>query len=497
MAGCDPPMPGYTCYDSHNDVPGLTVDSVSIDRSYTIDGDGITLGAGGLTVSAGSAPSLLLPVTLGASQTWTMGGMTPSIPGASPTVGAITGAGDSLNIDFGQEASVTADGDIEVGPLSFTGAGSLRLFNGTASPGGAIANVNASDSQHVTFGAGAGLMTETAHTNLGPLSTGGGAYISLGTGAIGAGVDPTPTLSVNGPATLGPDSTLTMYIDEPSADPTGYSRMTATGNVALGGTLDLLQSGLVLNGPCPDLNPGDVYTLISTSGTLSGTFAGDANGATVSIGEACPSALGPATGFLSYGRSVVRQDGVRFTRCLGGRAHRVHVSVGEVQRLGWRLQSDQRCDRLEAPSDALGRRTHHRRPSYGQERHGHESSRYIGRRRDHRACDEGADPCGVGEDPEADGEERDVPADHQELWLHVLVCGARRRQAHADLVSELQAQDRRRRRRRGEAGRCRSGQVQARAHSRRPEAAQACDQAAHRGDRKLRPDRRSKCRPRE
>src|SRR5262249_3773911 len=68
-----------TCYISDNDISGLSANALSFTSSgpYLIRGNGITLGAGGLTaVPSSGVPEqqLDLPITLSAAQTWTLGG---------------------------------------------------------------------------------------------------------------------------------------------------------------------------------------------------------------------------------------------------------------------------------------------------------------------------------------------------------------------------------------------------------------------------------------
>jgi hypothetical protein len=66
------------CYESKNDISGLSVESLTIDDGddYKLGGDEITLGAGGLVASpaAGASGSdgdvLDLPIKLGATQAW-------------------------------------------------------------------------------------------------------------------------------------------------------------------------------------------------------------------------------------------------------------------------------------------------------------------------------------------------------------------------------------------------------------------------------------------
>ena len=71
-----------TCYFGENDISGLKVNAISIDDGvgYGIMGNAITLGAGGLSATTSASgseafpASLLLPITLSASQSWSIDG---------------------------------------------------------------------------------------------------------------------------------------------------------------------------------------------------------------------------------------------------------------------------------------------------------------------------------------------------------------------------------------------------------------------------------------
>jgi hypothetical protein len=97
----------------------------------------------------------------------------------------------------------------------------------------------------------------------------------------------THTLSVSGAANLnGQYGTLI-------AGPGDAGELTATGNVIVGGRFDLEQ--LPVNNDCAPLSVGTVYTLISTTGTVSGTFMNVPNGATVPMAIGCPRGQGLTT----------------------------------------------------------------------------------------------------------------------------------------------------------------------------------------------------------
>src|SRR2546423_890639 len=76
------PRPADACYQSFNNVSGLTVTKLSVDDAsrYTIQGNALTLGTGGLvgtttaTTFRQGAPYMYTPITLGAAQTWSVDG---------------------------------------------------------------------------------------------------------------------------------------------------------------------------------------------------------------------------------------------------------------------------------------------------------------------------------------------------------------------------------------------------------------------------------------
>ncbi len=99
---------------------------------------------------------------------------------------------------------------------------------------------------------------------------------------MGQGGAPDGTLAVrgNGDVSLDASTKLSMFIDQPGTTPsTDYSQLTASGTVNLGGaTLNLSGSPSTCS-----LHPGDVDTLITTTGSLTGTFAGIPDGTVIPI----------------------------------------------------------------------------------------------------------------------------------------------------------------------------------------------------------------------
>ena len=263
-----------TCYESSNDVTGLNADGISIDDSapYLISGNAITLGSGGITAApsgAGSTANISLPITLGATQAWSITGGSSS----ELAVDTVTGSGDALTVNF-SSSGILALSDIEAGAVVLSGSGSAGVFG----------SLNGSDGNPVSVSGGALLAAQVAGATSGPLMSTGGDI------QVGRGVPVDGTLAVNGALALDSASALTMFIDQPGTTPsTDYSQLTATGAVNLGG------ASLSLRGPatgCPALHAGDTDTLVRATGALTGTFHGVANNATIPL--SCTGGTGTA-----------------------------------------------------------------------------------------------------------------------------------------------------------------------------------------------------------
>lgn len=127
----------------------------------------------------------------------------------------------------------------------------------------------------VDFSGGADLVADPGRT--GPLTMSGG-IVQIGVGSASAGAS---ELTVAGAVTLNSTSQLSMFINRAgTAAGTDYSQLSATGNVDLG-SATLFLGGR--SGSCSTLNVGDVLTLVTSTGSLTGTFAGVPNGSTVSV----------------------------------------------------------------------------------------------------------------------------------------------------------------------------------------------------------------------
>lgn len=119
--------------------------------------------------------------------------------------------------------------------------------------------------------AGTGVLaTETLAVNNGGRFTGGGTIlgeVSVGSAGAGAAVfDPVGTLQIEGAYTQNAKGLF--VVELPSDVFSGNDKMTVTGDVTLGGVLELDVSDLT----DPEFTPGDSYQLILTEGAVSGEF---------------------------------------------------------------------------------------------------------------------------------------------------------------------------------------------------------------------------------
>jgi hypothetical protein len=297
-SACTASPPTDTCYTGANDLSGVSANSLTIDdgQNYTITGNPIALGSGGITAGpsandtlASSGPFVDLPINLSGNQTWSVTG---GSNGQQLTIGgAVTGSASSVNISLGAAASLSFYADAEVGPVSVTSTDSLSTIN-VGNPGNP-GSLNGTDGDTVSFSGGAGLLADPG--TVGPLTMAGGE-ITIGDTAFNGSMQ----LSIDGAASLDSSSSLQLFITNAGTTAgTDFSQLSASGTVDLGGASLLLSGSLA---GCPTLHAGDVDTLLTTSGTLTGTFAGIADGATVSLN--CQGGTAP-TVRINYTHSTV------------------------------------------------------------------------------------------------------------------------------------------------------------------------------------------------
>ena len=281
---CGLAKPAEACYLSLDDVPDLTAESIEIDdgRDYGIFGsDPLTLDAGGLTAfpdatSTGfTTAELDLPIVLGASQTWNVSGPTKAGPeqllnNTLHLGGEVSGAGSALTVKLADGVGLYAGGAVEVGPLSIEGAqpeGS-DLTNGIAElPQGG--ELNSLDDEPVTFShvffIGAGSMG-ALHTDDASLQIGGDGEQA---GKLAASS-----------VTLDRDTSVGFEIRGTAPTPgVDYGEIVAHGPVNLADAF----LAIYVPEPCEAPPVGQVYTLLETSGELTGSFGGAFEGAEIPV----------------------------------------------------------------------------------------------------------------------------------------------------------------------------------------------------------------------
>jgi hypothetical protein len=291
-----PRIPACTgaCYKSKNDLSGLSVESISIDNGdeYEVSGDEITLGGGGiiaLPAAGASGPAgdvFRLPIHLGAEQTWSVSQRSgePTGENGMAVTGGVTGAGDALTIDMSDGPVLYLESGIEVGALAIHGtdAGEAGSLNGLVELGGV--GLNSSDERSVSLshillvGSGA----------TGPLST-DGAQLAVGGEYPAEGIEASS-------ATLDAASEVAFLVT--GAGPTAgadYSQLLSTGAVALNGAkLFVHVAPPNETSSCPSLPVGQTYTLVHTTGALTGSFGNAPEGSEISVGYANSCGAQPA-----------------------------------------------------------------------------------------------------------------------------------------------------------------------------------------------------------
>jgi hypothetical protein len=280
-AGCTAQPPTDACYVSNNDISGLSAGALSFTGSqpYLIQGNGITLGAGGITVSppsGGPQDQLDTPITLGAAQTWTVGN---GSAGGGVDVQNVSGAADTLTANVAHGAVVGFLGDAEVGTFNALGADSTQTGMNAFHNGfvGLTGSLNGTDGNAVNVTDVAAVASSNA--SVGPLTSTGG-QIELTVSATGPSSFTGAILTVDGGVTLDAASATDIAIVNPGTTAgADYSQLSASGPANLAGAL------FVIGGPsCTQFHMGDVDTLITTTGLVSGTFAGVPDGTVVPVG---------------------------------------------------------------------------------------------------------------------------------------------------------------------------------------------------------------------
>lgn len=257
------------CYESKNDLSGLSVESLTIDDGddYKLSGDEISLGAGGLEASpeagaAGAAGDVFgLPIELGATQTWNVEQRDGEPTGENGVAlyGDLTGPAYGLNIDLRDGPVVYFDDKLEAARLVVENTISGEM-NGLVDLQGAELNAD-------------GAPVELSHTFL----VGAGVLGALKTDGVGVGVgvpeDPALGIEMSS-ATFDSSSELEFLIAGTGSEPwRDYSQLFSEGAVSLGGSkLYVYVYPPNESGSCPVPSVGQTYTFVETTGTLTGTF---------------------------------------------------------------------------------------------------------------------------------------------------------------------------------------------------------------------------------
>ncbi len=287
--GCSPTSSPKTCYSARNDLTGLSAQAISIDdaEGYSLSGNPVTLGAGGLTAAPQTShcpcgPTLLgFPIVLSASQTWTIDGGAIGFAFVS-LPGPVTGSSHALHLIVKNGADPNV-GNIEVGPLSVTRPRSrnpLDVFNNgiLLPPFGGAPSLNGSDGQPVRL---SNVSLASSRGVVGPLTVARGVLWD-------AGFQPAGSLTVRGALSLNSTSEVLVYVTHGgSTAGADYWQIKAGGQVSLGGSHLILSTsnskGYGPNQPCPKVSRGEVETLITTAGSIQGRFHRIRNGAKIPI----------------------------------------------------------------------------------------------------------------------------------------------------------------------------------------------------------------------
>ncbi len=278
------------CYESFDNLPGVSAEALVLDDGddYEIEGEELTVGKGGLTATPAAASSgeagdvLELPIHLGAPQTWHIAGHSVGELGENGLLLAenVTGAtDDALTVKLEHKPVLYLfENSTDVGPVTFegpeTGSGAI---NGVVSLVDGELNFSFGQQvrlNHVLF-EGSGL--------LGPLIT-TDADLVVGT--------PVESLEVTS-AKLDEGSELAFNVArEGSSAGSDYSQLESRGEIELANSqIDVFVRKPSESGSCPTLVPGQMYTFVSTTGSLTGAFRNAPVGGPeipVRFGPGCP-----------------------------------------------------------------------------------------------------------------------------------------------------------------------------------------------------------------
>jgi len=298
--------------NTDNDLSGLTIESLVVNdtNGYGISGESLTLGSGGLSITGEentahfNSATITAPIVLAGNQAWDISSVSGHPKQAVGIGGGLTGASADLTVNMAApDSSLTLGGpsheatanDDEIGNTSVKGEGAASGDDLSLET-----NFNSSDGHTLSV---EGVVLQSA-ASIGPLEAVNSivetSSPSIGAlTAVGSVVQPNiGTLHVAS-ASLDASSTLGLSI---SGDGTqagvNYTQITSGGTVALGGaTLALFVSQ---SGTCPPPPVGQTYTLITTTGAVTGTFSNAANGSTLAVVAECFGEKGLTTSTYNY-----------------------------------------------------------------------------------------------------------------------------------------------------------------------------------------------------
>jgi RHS repeat-associated protein len=242
-----------------------------------MSGDALTLGGGGLSAinsfDAYGYNLFKLPITLGASQTWSLYQQQVGLEGG------LTGPSASLAVNLGGRGSLAIDSQVEVGPVTIEGSDGNLTGRGAYSNGSlqiGTGALNATDGSSVKLIDAELEVTpnEQIEKSIKPATFGTGQVTAPAVGSLtssGGLLYLEQPLAVAGGVTLDSASDLELIV----------SRAGSNGELSASGSVDLGNAALSLTDyECGELTPGEVRTLVTTTGNLTGTFSHIPNGGT-------------------------------------------------------------------------------------------------------------------------------------------------------------------------------------------------------------------------
>jgi hypothetical protein len=289
---------------SHNDVSGLGLNHLEVGGSYEVTGEGVNLGSGGLSLTGSESISFLtsMPFDLSSNQTWTV-----SAPSSKLELsGALSGENSELTINLNKLAQLAfqdilkvmggGNPDDEVGNVTINGTeekkklgeSEIIYYNEVFLP----SQFNATDGHRLTVNNL--VLNSVGSTATGPI-TANHSTVGLGGTSIGPITAVGSGISLSGNVaslSLDEHSSLGFDIHAPGNSLAEDNQFSSGGSIDLGNSELRLESYQNEERRCPPPVVGQVHTLITTTGSLSGAFANVANGGTV-VAECVATAEGP------------------------------------------------------------------------------------------------------------------------------------------------------------------------------------------------------------